>query len=117
MSTVEIYGIKNCSTMKKATTWLTEHAIAFHFHDYKKSGIDKKTLTDWLTKAPWDALINRRGTTWRKLPDEAKVEIDDLKAIELMMANTSLIKRPVLVKDDVIYLGFSEENYHKIFDL
>jgi len=115
MSTVQIYGIKNCNTMKKAITWLEEHNIAFSFHDYKKSDIDQASLESWLSKAPWDELINKRGTTWRKLPEESKENIDNEKAIKLMLSNTSLIKRPVLLVDDTLHLGFKEGLYHSIF--
>jgi arsenate reductase len=115
MSTVKIYGIKNCDTMKKAMTWLEKHNIAFDFHDYKKSSIDQASLEIWLSKAPWDELINKRGTTWRKLPEESKENIDNEKAIQLMLSNTSLIKRPVLIVDDTLHLGFKEEAYNLIF--
>jgi len=116
MSKVSIYGIKNCNTMKKASVWLEEHNIEFQFHDYKKLGIDENSLKNWLEKAPWDELINRRGTTWRKLSEEAKQDIDNDKAIQLMLENTSLIKRPVLIVDDALYLGFKEEIYQTIFN-
>jgi len=101
--------------MKKAMTWLKEHNIAFDFHDYKKSDIDQTNLELWLSKAPWDELINKRGTTWRKLPEESKENIDNEKAIQLMLANTSLIKRPVLLIDGNLHLGFKEEAYNLIF--
>ena len=96
-------------------TWLEERNIAFEFHDYKKSGIDQASLKMWLNKAPWDELINKRGTTWRKLPEESKEDINNEKAIQLMLANTSLIKRPVLLVDDKLHLGFKEEAYNLIF--
>jgi arsenate reductase len=112
----KIYGIKNCDTMKKAIKWLNENSIEFHFHDYKKEGIDANTLSFWLQSIPWDELINRRGTTWRKLPDESKLDIDNEKAIKLMMENNSLIKRPVLDQNKALYLGFKAENYAEIFN-
>jgi len=115
MSIVKIYGIKNCSTMKKAMNWLEEQNIAFDFHDYKKSDIDQASLESWLSKAPWDELINKRGTTWRKLPEESKENIDNEKAIQLMLENTSLIKRPVLLVNGNLHLGFKEEAYNLIF--
>jgi len=115
MSIVKIYGIKNCSTMKKAMVWLEKHNIEFQFHDYKKESIDQESLIDWLTKKPWDELINRRGTTWRKLPDESKLDVDNNKAVQLMLENNSLIKRPVLTINDELYLGFQEEKYKAIF--
>jgi arsenate reductase len=112
---INIYGIKNCDTMKRALKWLADNSIAFQFHDYKKLGIDQETLAEWLKKAPWDELINRRGTTWRQLPDDLKTDITNDKAISLMLANTSLIKRPVLIVNNELYLGFKDESYAKIF--
>lgn len=102
--------------MKKAMKWLDENSIAFDFHDYKKIGVDADTLEKWLESKPWEELINRRGTTWRKLPDESKTDIDSEKAIKLMMENTSLIKRPVLLVGKDLYLGFKAENYAIIFN-
>lgn len=115
MSSIKMYGIKNCQTMKKAMTWLESHKIDFEFHDYKKLGIDEVTLTDWLNQKAWDEVINKRGTTWRKLSDEDKTDIDPAKAIQLMIANPSLIKRPALNVDGKLYLGFDEERYQSIF--
>ncbi len=117
MSKVSIYGIKNCDTMKKAMTWLDAQGIEYHFHDYKKAGIDAETLSVWLAKVSHENLINKRGTTWRKLPEADKTDVDQSKAIALMMANTSLIKRPVLVVDDSIHLGFKADDYARIFNL
>ena len=120
MTTVKIYGIKNCDTMKKAMAWLKGHSIDFDFHDYKKLSIDEETLHYWLSIFPWDELINKRGPTWRKLSEENKTNIDQEKAVRLMMTNTSLIKRPILtvqtlsMKDD-LHLGFKEEQYQQIF--
>lgn len=102
--------------MKKAIKWLNDNSIEFHFHDYKKVGIDADTLAKWLKSTPWDELINRRGTTWRKLPDESKLDIDNEKAIKLMMENNSLIKRPILQANKKLYLGFKAEDYAKIFN-
>lgn len=115
MSSIKMYGIKNCQTMKKAMTWLDTNSISFEFHDYKKQGIDKATLTEWLAQKAWDEVINKRGTTWRKLSDEDKTDVDPDKAIQLMMANPSLIKRPALMVQDKLYLGFDEALYQSIF--
>jgi len=116
MKQVSIFGIKNCSTMKKAMTWLEEQSIEFIFHDYKKQAIDEESLRNWLTKADWDQLINKRGTTWRKLTDEEKTDVNDEKAIQLMLTNTSLIKRPLLiVNNEELHLGFNTEQYEQIF--
>lgn len=115
MSSVKMYGIKSCQTMKKAMTWLESHKIDFEFHDYKKLGIDETTLKQWLEQKNWDEVINKRGTTWRKLSDEDKSDIDPAKAIQLMIANSSLIKRPALMVDGKLHLGFDETTYQTIF--
>lgn len=101
--------------MKKAMTWLDTNKVDYEFHDYKKLGIDKATLSDWLDQKPWDEVINKRGTTWRKLSDADKADIDPSKAIHLMQENTSLIKRPALIVDKKLYLGFDEETYQSLF--
>ncbi len=113
--TVTIYGIKSCDTMKKAFTWLDEHNIAYTFHDYKKQGIDEATLQAWLSQKPWDEVINKRGTTWRKLPDEDKADVSNEKAISLMSSNPSMIKRPALLVGDTLTLGFKADEYQRIF--
>ncbi len=116
MSAVTLYGIKNCDTMKKAMTWLNEQGIEYTFHDYKKAGIDADTLENWLEKVSHEVLINRRGTTWRKLSDEDKADVDNAKAVTLMSANPSLIKRPVLDVDGNIHLGFKADEYASLFN-
>lgn len=116
-----VYGIPNCNTVKKARTWLDEHGVAYTFHDFKKLGIDEATLNLWLTQQPWEKLINRAGLTWRGLSDEAKAAItDNASANALMQTKTSVIKRPVLVRNQeqgqqILALGFSENEYAKIF--
>ncbi len=117
MSTVQIYGIKSCDTMKKALKWLDAHEIAFEFHDYKKAPIDIQSLEGWLDQVAWDELINKRGTTWRKLSEEDKSGIDKAKAIRLIQSNNSLIKRPVLRIGEKIHLGFKADNYAQLFNL
>jgi len=101
--------------MKKAMAWLEEHTIDFEFHDYKKSGINEELLRTWLSQVPWDQLINKRGTTWRKLSEEDKLDIDNDKAMRLMVSSPSLIKRPVLITNNQVHLGFKAEQYQKIF--
>lgn len=115
MSKVKIYGIKNCDTMKKALTWLEDHKIDVEFQDYKKTPIDTESLEKWLALVSWDELINKRGTSWRKLSDEDKNDVDNAKAIQLIHGNNSLIKRPVLIIDDNIHLGFKADNYAALF--
>ncbi|MDX1812834.1 MAG: ArsC family reductase [Gammaproteobacteria bacterium] len=109
-----VYGIKNCDTMKKARRWLDEHNVAYEFHDYKKEGIDEKTLTAWCKKLGWETLLNRRGTTWRKLPDKTKDNINEKSAIKLMLEQPSIIKRPVLKQGSNYLVGFDEQEYQKL---
>ncbi len=113
--TVTIYGIKNCDTMKKARTWLEAHDVAYDFHDYKASGIDRAHLEKWVTEAGWETVLNRAGTTFRKLPDEARVDLDADKAIALMLEQPSMIKRPVLEADGTLTIGFKPEIYGSVF--
>ncbi|MET3853149.1 ArsC family reductase [Rhizobium sp. OAE497] len=106
-----IYGIKNCDTMKKARTWLDEHDAAYDFHDYKASGIDRAHLEAWIDKAGWETVLNRAGTTFRKLPDAERENLTREKAIALMLAQPSMIKRPVLEHDGKLLIGFKPEAY------
>jgi arsenate reductase (glutaredoxin) len=110
-----IYGIKNCDTMKKARSWLEAHKIAHDFHDYKTSGIDKATLEGWVKKVGWQVLLNRAGTTFRKLPDGDKEDITEEKALALMQAQPSMIKRPVLDIKGRLTVGFKPEEYKRLF--
>jgi arsenate reductase len=110
-----IYGIKNCDTMKKARTWLEAHKIAHQFHDYKVVGIDKATLEGWAKKVSWEVLLNRAGTTFKKLPDADKESITEKKAIAMMLAQPSMIKRPVLEAKGKLIVGFKPEEYKKLF--
>jgi len=110
-----IYGIKNCDTMKKARTWLEAHKVAHQFHDYKVAGIDKPTLEGWVKKVGWEILLNRSGTTFKKLPDADKDGITEKKAIALMLAQPSMIKRPVLEAKGKLTVGFKPQEYEKLF--
>lgn len=110
-----IYGIRNCDTMKKARTWLESHKIAYSFHDYKAAGIDKPTLEGWIKKVGWEVLLNRAGTTFKKLPDADKEGLTEKKAIALMLAQPSMIKRPVLETKGKLTVGFKPEEYKKLF--
>jgi Spx/MgsR family transcriptional regulator len=113
--TVTIYGIKNCDTMKKARTWLEEHDVAYDFHDYKASGIDRTHLEKWTQEAGWETVLNRAGTTFRKLPDAARENLDREKAIALMLEQPSMIKRPVVEADGRLLVGFKPEIYGGFF--
>ena len=111
---ITIYGIKNCDTMKKARAWLDSHGVAYVFHDYKTAGIERERLERWSKKVGWEALLNRAGTTFRKLHDKDKQGIDARKAIALMLAQPSLIKRPVLdLGRDRLLVGFKPEAYEE----
>jgi arsenate reductase (glutaredoxin) len=108
---ITIYGIRNCDTMKKARAWLDSHDIAYDFHDYKTAGIDKGKLERWSGKLGWETLLNRTGTTFKKLPDADKEALNESKAIALMLAQPSMIKRPVLDLGGKLLVGFKPEIY------
>lgn len=109
-----IYGIRNCDTMKKARAWLDGKGIAYDFHDYKASGIDRARLEGWVRKVGWEVLLNRGGTTFRKLPDSDKEGLTESKAIALMVAQPSMIKRPVLESGGKLLVGFRPEQYEAL---
>ena len=113
--TVTIYGIPNCDTMKKARAWLAKHGIDHVFHDYKKQGIDRKRLEGWSDQVGWETLLNRAGTTFRKLPDADKKNLDRKKAIALMVESPSMIKRPVAEANGKLEIGFAPERYVALF--
>lgn len=108
---ITIYGIKSCDSMKKARAWLDGHNVQYEFHDYKIKGIDRTRLEHWCKKLGWEVLLNRAGTTFRKLPEDAKRSLDVPRAIELMLEQPSMIKRPVLEHDDHLLVGFKPETY------
>jgi arsenate reductase len=110
---ITIYGIKNCDTMKKARTWLDSNGVAYSFHDYKTKGIDKASLQRWAKNVGWEVLLNRAGTTFRKLDDAAKEGLTESKAIALMLEQPSMIKRPVLDLSGKLIVGFKPEIYAK----
>lgn len=108
-----IYGIKNCDTMKKARAWLDTHCVAYDFHDYKAVGVEKDKLKQWSDKLGWETLLNRAGTTFKKLPDADKEGITEKKALALMLAQPSMIKRPVLEVGGKLLVGFKPDIYAK----
>ncbi len=111
-----LYGIPNCDTVKKARTWLAAHDAAVDFHDFKKQGLARATVAAWLTQLDWEVLVNRKGTTWRKLPDAQRAAvIDAASALELMLEQPSVVKRPVLDLDGKLSVGFSEASYAQLF--
>jgi arsenate reductase (glutaredoxin) len=111
-----LYGIPNCDTVKKARTWLAEQGHDFTFHDFKKQGIERAAVAQWLTQIDWATLVNRKGTTWRNLPDERKAAVTDgASALELILENPSVVKRPVLDRDGQFSVGFSAPQYQELF--
>jgi arsenate reductase len=111
---VTIYGIKNCDTMKKARAWLDKKDVAYEFHDYKTAGIERRRLEGWAAKVGWETLLNRAGTTFRKLPDTDKDGLTERKAVALMLGKPSMIKRPVLEVDGKLLVGFKPEEYEAL---
>ena len=112
---ITLFGIPNCDTIKKARRWLDTNGVLYTFHDYKKAGVPEENLKKWVKNIGWEALLNRRGTTWRKLNDTIKNNIDEASAIEVMLKNPSSIKRPVLQSNKTILVGFNNEDYKKEF--
>ena len=108
---VQLYGIPNCDTIKKARAWLESRRVEYEFHDYKKSGIERAQLESWIQTVGWEVLLNRAGTTFRKLPDAAKANLTEGKAVKLMLEQPSMIKRPVLERGTTLLVGFSPEKY------
>ena len=112
---ITIYGIKNCDTMKKAMRWLDEHGVEYRFHDYRKEGLDAGKLKAWEKELGWEALLNRRGQLWRKLPQSVRDGIDRQSALRLMEENPGIIKRPLLDLGDHRVVGFSADQYGQVF--
>ena len=111
-----LYGIKNCDTIKKAKKWLEQENIPYSFHDYRADGLDKQWLLDAEKQLGWQQLLNTRGTTFRKLSDEQKADLDQHKAVELMLEHPAMIKRPLLIHNENYVLGFKPDNYTEIFN-
>lgn len=110
-----MYGIKNCDTVKKARKWLDDHGIAYDFHDFKKDGLSSDKLSQWQQAVGWEALLNKRGTTWRKLPDEVRDTISAQSAHDIMLENPSIIKRPVVEHEGSVSVGFNADAWAKQF--
>jgi Spx/MgsR family transcriptional regulator len=114
--TTTLYGIKNCDTIKKARNWLTDNGIDYQFHDVRSDGIDAATIDSWLQQADWETLLNRRGTTWRKLDSATQENANAGNVAALLLEHPAMIKRPVLDVDGVITIGFKADQYQKIFN-
>lgn len=112
---IKVYGIKNCDTMKKAMTWLTDHGVDYEFVDYKKAGVAASRLPDWAAQAGWETLLNRKGLTWKKLPEERRTDVDEAAALALMAEQPSMIKRPVVEVGGELLVGFDPEVYARTF--
>lgn len=111
---ITLYGIPNCDSVKKARVWLDARGIAYHFHDFKKAGLDAATVSGWLQQQPWEVLVNRKGLTWRGLSDEQKAGVvDAASATALMLAHASVVKRPVIVKGATVVVGYDADQYEQ----
>ena len=114
--TVVMYGIPNCDTIKKAKNWLTQHDISFTFHDYRKQGVPQEVLSEALNELGWENVLNKRGTTYRQLSDEQKANLSASTALELLIENPAMIKRPLLVANNTMHLGFKPAQYEEFFN-
>lgn len=108
---ITVYGIKNCDTVKKALAWLDSHSRPYHFHDYRKDGLSPELLSMLEGRLGWEVMVNRRGTTWRGLPDDTRANLNREKALQLMLSYPAIIKRPIIIRDDNVLLGFDAEAY------
>ena len=111
---LDVYGIKNCNTVKKALDWLNDHNIQYTFHDYKKEPAQDSKLSEWQTLVSWESLVNKKGTTWKKLsPEQQASVVDEQSARAVLLQNNSMIKRPIIELENEIILGFDEEKYEQ----
>lgn len=111
-----LYGISNCDTVKKAKNWLETNNLDYRFHDFRKQGLETETVQDWLNQIPWDKLLNKRSTTWRNLDTEVQQSVNAETVVQLLVANPTLIKRPVLAVNGIINVGFNVDTYRGIFN-
>jgi arsenate reductase len=111
-----LYGISNCDTVKKAKNWLETNNIDYRFHDFRKQGLEPETIKDWLSQISWDKLLNKRSTTWRNLDPEIQQSVNAETVVQLLVANPTLIKRPVLAVNGIINIGFNTDTYRGIFN-
>ena len=110
-----LYGIKNCDTVRKARKWFESEGVDYNFHDFRVDGLDKKDLSTWMKSVGWEVLLNKRSTTWKQLSDKDKETVDEGKAVTLMLANPTLIKRPVLTVGKKVHVGFKPADYKSLF--
>ncbi len=109
-----LYGIKNCDTVKKARRWLEDHGVEYQFHDFRQDGLDKKELTGWLEQLGWEAIVNKRSTTWRNLSDKDKAISTNQQASKILLANPTLIKRPVVQSKNKLFVGYKEDEFKQL---
>jgi Spx/MgsR family transcriptional regulator len=112
---IRLYGIRTCDTVKKARKWLDERGVAYRFHDFKTQGLDEGRLRGWVREIGWEAMLNKRGTTWRKLPQAVREAIEEESAVRIMLQTPSIIRRPVLDTGTARHVGFSPTLYEEIF--
>jgi Spx/MgsR family transcriptional regulator len=117
MATITMYGIKNCDTIKKARRFLDSHNVDYQFHDYRADGVDKKLLQSLIKSHGWETVVNKRGTTWRKLDDSVKSKASDSNAADLLVEHPAMIKRPVLIAGNKTLIGFSEDEYSEVLGI
>ena len=110
----KLYGIKNCDSVKKARQWLEQENINYQFHDFRLDGLDRELLVSFETALGWQALLNKRSTSWRQLDETQKIDLSSSKAIKLMLETPTLIKRPILVTNNQFFVGFTLENYQSL---
>ena len=113
---ITLYGIANCDSVRKARKWLAERGVDYRFHDFRKDGLDERQLRAWVAELGWEALLNRRGSTWRKLPETVRATVNRKAAADIMLKHPASIRRPVLEHGGKLYLGFSADSYRAIFD-
>ncbi len=113
---ITLYGIKNCDTVKKARKWLDEHGVDYHFHDFRADGLKESTVTGWIDELGWETLVNKRSTSWKALDESERNSMDESSALNAIMAQPTLIKRPLLDTGKERFTGFSAANYDKIFN-
>ena len=113
---ITLYGIRNCDTIRKARRWLAEHGIEYRFHDFRADGISEAMLSPWIGELGWEQLLNRRGTTWRRLPETERNSINGDSAMRIMLAQPAIIRRPVLDTGKTRHIGFSDEAYTTLLD-
>ncbi|AUM11744.1 ArsC family reductase [Ketobacter alkanivorans] len=115
--TTTLYGIPNCDTVKKARKWLDANGIEYRFHDFRKDGINESMIREWMKTQPLEILLNKRGTTWRQLPDDVKDSVDERCAVQLMVEHPAMIKRPVMVSGNNTSVGFKDQDFQAFFGL